>query len=228
MKKTVALIIGFAVLGSALLPAQNLLDNVDYRRAIELQRMAQDAFGAGEYDQAVEYSVQAEEYFERSIETARRLREGYRAENFRSRNERRLTRARDLDFHNLFDEEFGEAQALYDEGRDLLDADEYADSIERFTESIAKLDEIDAMYAEKDVLPRYYTVRLIPERRDSFWRIAEYEFIYGDPWEWPRLYERNREILRDPDNPHLIHPGQRFEIPELEGEVRTGEWQPDE
>ncbi len=227
MKKTLALIVGLAVLGSAFLPAQNLLDNEDYRRARELRQMAQEAYDAGEYEQAAEYSVEAEEYFERSIETARRLREGYRAENFRSRNERRLNRARDRDFHNLFDEEFSEAQDLYDEGRALLDDEEYGESIERFSDSIAKLDEMDAMYTEKDVLPRYYEVRLIPERRDSFWRIAEYEFVYDDPWEWPRLYERNKEVLRDPDNPHLIHPGQVFEIPERDGEVREGQWDPD-
>jgi len=227
MKKTLALIVGLAVLGSALLPAQNLLDNEDYRRARELRQMAQEAYDAGEYDEAAEYSAEAEEYFERSIETARRLREGYRAENFRSRNERRLTRARDRDFHNLFDTEFSEAQDLYDEGRDLLDDEEYGESIERFSDSIAKLDEIDAMYTEKDVLPRYYEVRLIPERRDSFWRIAEYEFVYDDPWEWPKLYERNKDVLRDPDNPHLIHPGQVFEIPERDGEVREGQWDPD-
>ncbi len=228
MKKTIALIVGLAVLGAGLLPAQNLLDNEDYRRAVDLQRMAEEAYNDGEYDQAAEYSAEAEEYFERSVETAMRLREGYRAENYRSRNERRLTRARDRDFHNLFPDEFDEAQDLYDEGREYLEADEYADSIERFRDSIAKLDDIDALYAEKDVLPRYYTVRLIPERRDSFWRIAEYEFVYDDPWEWPRLYERNKDILRDPDNPHLIHPGQRFEIPEREGEVREGEWDPDD
>lgn len=227
MKKTLALVAGLVVLGSAILPAQNLLDNVDYRRALELRRTAQQAFDAGEYDQAVEYSAQAEEYFERSIETARHLREGYRAENFRSRNERRLTDARARDFHNLFADEFGEAQSLYDEGRGLLNEEEFAASIERFTASIAKLDGIQAMFAEKDVLPRYYTVRLIPERRDSFWRIAEYEFVYDDPWEWPRLYERNRHMLRNPDNPHLIHPGQRFEIPARDGEVREGEWDPD-
>ncbi len=227
MKKTLALIVGLAVLGSALLPAQNLLDNEDYRRARELRQMAQEAYDAGEYDEAAEYSAEAEEYFERSIETARRLREGYRAENFRSRNERRLNRARDRDFHNLFDTEFSEAQDLYDEGRDLLDDEEYGESIERFSDSIAKLDEIDAMYTEKDVLPRYYEVRLIPERRDSFWRIAEYEFVYDDPWEWPKLYERNKDVLRDPDNPHLIHPGQVFEIPERDGEVREGQWDPD-
>lgn len=78
------------------------------------------------------------------------------------------------------------------------------------------------------VLPRYYVVRLIPERRDCFWRIAEYDFVYGDPWKWPLLYEANREKLPEPDNPHLILPGMIVEIPSIDGERREGTWNPED
>jgi nucleoid-associated protein YgaU len=76
-------------------------------------------------------------------------------------------------------------------------------------------------------LPALYRVRLICHRRDSFWRIAEYPFVYGDPWKWPILYRANREKLQDPANPHLIQPGMLFEIPELGDEEREGVWVPD-
>ena len=59
-----------------------------------------------------------------------------------------------------------------------------------------------------------YTVRLIPERRDCLWRIAEYKFIYGDPWKWPVIYKANKEEIGS--NPHLIFPGQVFDIPALD------------
>ena len=49
-----------------------------------------------------------------------------------------------------------------------------------------------------------YTVRLIPERRESLWRIAEYDFIYGNAWLWPKIWPRNRKLIQDPD---LIFPG---------------------
>lgn len=76
-------------------------------------------------------------------------------------------------------------------------------------------------------LPALYLVRLIPDRRDSFWRIAEYPFVYGDPWKWRILYRANREKLQDPANPHLIQPGMLFVIPELGDEEREGVWVPD-
>ncbi|MBU1078483.1 MAG: hypothetical protein KKH98_14390 [Spirochaetes bacterium] len=58
-----------------------------------------------------------------------------------------------------------------------------------------------------------YKVRLIPERRDCLWRIAEYKSIYGNPWKWPIIYKANKNQIKDPD---LIYPGQRFDIPELD------------
>jgi hypothetical protein len=84
-----------------------------------------------------------------------------------------------------------------------------------------------AQPAEKP-LPKYYRVRLIPDRRDCFWRIAEYDFVYGDPFKWRILYEANKSDLKYPDNPDLILPGQVFVIPEQEGEAREGTWNPEE
>ena len=55
-----------------------------------------------------------------------------------------------------------------------------------------------------------YTVRLIPERRESLWRIAEYDHIYGNPRLWPRIWHRNRKLIQDPD---LIFPGWQLYIP---------------
>ncbi len=55
-----------------------------------------------------------------------------------------------------------------------------------------------------------YTVRLIPERRDCLWRIAEYDFIYGNPYLWPKIWRRNRKLIQNPD---LIYPGWKLVIP---------------
>ena len=51
---------------------------------------------------------------------------------------------------------------------------------------------------------RTYTV----QRGDSLSKIAK-EF-YGDASKWRRIYEANRDIIRDPD---LIYPDQVFKIP---------------
>lgn len=79
-----------------------------------------------------------------------------------------------------------------------------------------------------DSLPKYYRVRLIPENRDCFWKIAQYYFIYQNKYNWRAIYEKNKQILRDPNNPNLIHPGQVFEIPSIKGEIRDGEFDPDQ
>ena len=66
--------------------------------------------------------------------------------------------------------------------------------------------EIYKSYAVKGV----YTVRLIPDRRDCLWRIAEYHDIYGDPYLWPKIWRRNRKLIQNPD---LIYPGWQLVIP---------------
>lgn len=76
------------------------------------------------------------------------------------------------------------------------------------------------------VLPQYYiVVRRVP-LTDALWRIAGYSYIYNNPIQWYRIYEANRNILRDPDNPDLILPGQRLTIPSLNGEERSGQYDP--
>lgn len=42
--------------------------------------------------------------------------------------------------------------------------------------------------------------------------------FYGDPLEWKRIFEANRDQINDPD---LIHPGQELRIPEGGAERRT-------
>lgn len=44
---------------------------------------------------------------------------------------------------------------------------------------------------------------------DSLSRIAAGQ--YGNPQKWRRIYEANRDLIKDPD---LIYPGQQLRIPE--------------
>ncbi|NIZ47124.1 LysM peptidoglycan-binding domain-containing protein [Spirochaetales bacterium BR208] len=58
----------------------------------------------------------------------------------------------------------------------------------------------------------YHTVELNISRRESLWRIAE--AVYGDGFQWTRIWEANRDIL---SNPNRIYPGQQLGLPEVEG-----------
>jgi nucleoid-associated protein YgaU len=78
------------------------------------------------------------------------------------------------------------------------------------------------------VLPRYYVVELVESARDCFWRIAGFDFVYGDPWQWPVLYEANKHNLPDPENEDLMWPGMVIEIPSISGEIRSGIYNPEE
>lgn len=55
-----------------------------------------------------------------------------------------------------------------------------------------------AMYSEYNV-----------ERGDYLWKISGKQDIYGDPYQWMRIYSYNREQIKDPD---LIYPKQVFKI----------------
>lgn len=46
-------------------------------------------------------------------------------------------------------------------------------------------------------------------RGDYLWRIARKSDIYGDPFQWVRIYSYNRDQIKDPD---LIYPDQIFKI----------------
>lgn len=89
---------------------------------------------------------------------------------------------------------------------------------------VEMVDPVPDISVDTEVLPRYYRVRLIPEDRDSFSKISAYPFVYGRYEDWRTLYAKNKDKIVDSENPDLIHPGQLFEIPSLNGEVREGEW----
>jgi nucleoid-associated protein YgaU len=47
-------------------------------------------------------------------------------------------------------------------------------------------------------------------RGESLWRIASYPEVYGKGSQWTKIYQANKDQIKDPD---LIYPGQVFDIP---------------
>jgi nucleoid-associated protein YgaU len=97
------------------------------------------------------------------------------------------------------------AKEFYRLGLEEKSKGNYEQAQSYFSESLRYV-EIYKSYAVKGV----YTVRLIPERRDCLWRIAEYPEIYGNPYLWPKIWRRNRKLIQNPD---LIYPGWQLVIP---------------
>jgi nucleoid-associated protein YgaU len=98
-----------------------------------------------------------------------------------------------------------QARDLWVQGLKEKAAGNFDKALDYFNEAQRYID-IYKSYAVKGV----YTVRLIPDRRDCLWRIAEYKDIYGDPFKWPNIWRRNRKLIQNPD---LVYPGWQLVIP---------------
>ena len=123
---------------------------------------------------------------------------------------------------NNFPADYVSAKATLDAAKKAFDSGDYATALAKATKASGMF----AAIPEFAPLPATYTVRLIPNRRDCLWRIAEYPFIYNNPLKWKVLYDANKSTFKDPSNPDLIFPGQILDVPSIAGEVRDGAWDP--
>jgi nucleoid-associated protein YgaU len=55
-----------------------------------------------------------------------------------------------------------------------------------------------------------YTVGTWARNRDCLWNIAKKPKIYDNPFLWPKIWQGNRDQIKNPD---VIHPGQKLKIP---------------
>ena len=79
---------------------------------------------------------------------------------------------------------------------------------EFYNKIIALARDIKGLYREKKITT--YTVGTWAENRDCLWNIAGKIEIYGDALLWPKIWQGNRSIVRNPD---IIQPGQVFTLP---------------
>lgn len=90
--------------------------------------------------------------------------------------------------------------AIRDLKRELAEAREANRPLEE------EIGELERELRELQELPRAYTV----VKDDWLMKIARKPRIYGDGYQWPRIYRKNKDQIKDPD---LIYPGQVFLIP---------------
>ncbi|WP_245580656.1 LysM peptidoglycan-binding domain-containing protein [Brachyspira alvinipulli] len=81
----------------------------------------------------------------------------------------------------------------------------------------------DTNYVYDGNFPQYYVVQLRDTHTDSLWLIASYDFIYGDGNFWTKIYQANKDQIKDPN---IITDGQILLIPSLKGETREGTYDP--
>ena len=237
MRKPIRVLFAVAVLAcaaAAALPAQSLLDNEYYYKARDLQYESEVALNAGEYDRAASLAAEAREYLAQSDAYVAEMTQFYRANGWLSVANDRLRYAKSISADENFKEAYGLAKSDVTGAKVALDAKEYDTSVILSKAAIDALKDIKVVQAStpepvaaaEPSWPEFYEVRLIPGRRDCFWRIAEYPFIYNNPWKWKLLYEDNKWQIPDSNNPDWIEPGLVLRIPSLNGEKREGTWDP--
>ncbi len=220
------------------LAAQSLIDNQYYHKAQDLLAQSQQAFDRGDYDLSTSLANQAKDLLAQSDAYINELTKFYRANGYLSQAKDRVAYAKSINADVHYKDKYDKAASDVTSSKTALDAKDYDTSVTLSKEALALLADVAPVVAAKPepqpaqpptaekALPQYYTVRLIPDLRDCFWRIAGYPFVYNDPWKWKLLYNANKDLLENPKNPNIIEPGMRFTIPPLGNETREGDWDP--
>ncbi len=220
------------VASAAFLSAQNLLNNEFYLKAKALRAQSEQAFEAGDYDKSVVLAEQAKEQLRKSDEYVAAMMLYYSANGWLNRAKDRVAFAKSINADVNYKDAYDRATSDVAQAKSTFDGKEYEKSIEfskdalAALENIAREQQVVTQTRDEEALPATYTVRLNRERRDCFWRIAEFPWVYNNPWMWKKLYEANKSIIENPDNPDLIQPGQVLTIPSVSGEKREGEYDP--
>jgi hypothetical protein len=123
-------------------------------------------------------------------------------------------------------EDYRKSLEFADLSQKALDNGQYTEAVEyarKAQEHAAlALERITVRNKPDTGLAAYYEVKKNPNNPECLWNIAGYDFVYGDPYQWRRLYEANRDTFPDPDNPDWIEPGQVLRIPSINNEKREG------
>ena len=74
-------------------------------------------------------------------------------------------------------------------------------------------DKVKALQTTLGGQTKIYTVGTWSRDRDCLWNIARKREIYNNAWWWPKIWQGNRDQIRDPD---IIHTGQKLKIPKAD------------
>ena len=79
---------------------------------------------------------------------------------------------------------------------------------EFYNKIIALARDVKGLYREPS--QKKYVVGTWAENRDCLWNIAGKSEIYGDPFQWPKIWQGNTEVIKNPD---IIQPGWTLIVP---------------
>ena len=218
--KKVAFILALAMAFSAF--AASYKNNTYQKLANEYTKKAEAALDAGEYALSEEYAAKAAENAELSKAYIDKMLAQGNAEKAIAEAKKKLDWAKSINADKTFptaysaaEEAFSNANTAYDKG-DYLSALQYAKAVN------------DALNGVREVtpLPQFYVVRPWAETKDCYWNISGRKYVYNNPLLWENLYNANKSKMPRPNDPNLILPGMKMEIPSISGELREGTYSP--
>ncbi|MDR2589301.1 MAG: hypothetical protein LBC67_07735 [Spirochaetales bacterium] len=223
MKKLI-LVFLLAILCAAGSFAQSLQDNEYYKKSMEFTRLSEKALSDGDYDAARDYAIKAQENAALSKQYIEAMLLAYRARSSLNAARARINQAERQNIRTRNRELYNSATALYKQASSKFDAKNYEASMEDSRAVLAMLENLEELLGigAQGPLAAEYEVKLSLKHRDCLWRIAGFDFVYGDPKKWRSLYEANKSKFVNPEDPDLIVPGQILTIPSLQGETRSG------
>jgi nucleoid-associated protein YgaU len=202
--------------------AQSLENNEYYRKSVEYANLSQRAIDNGDYEQGAVYAIQSQEYAALSKKYIEEQLLAYRARSAYMAAKARMDEAERGRLGDRNRSLYDEVSRYFQSATEKFNARHYEPSIPDSMKVVELLRGVDLRSAPAEGLAAAYVVKLNVKLRDCLWRIAGFDFVYGNPRLWRHLYEENKDTFPDPDNPDLIIPGQVLRIPPLKGETRSG------
>ncbi len=220
MKKILSTLL--VLVSSVALFAASYTNNTYQKLADEYSKKAQNAFDAGQYADAVEYSEKAAENAELSKAYIDMMKTRGTAESELKIAQNKIEWAEKIKADKNFPMAYTAAKTALDGASSAFEKEDFPLCVKLAKESVAALDGI----YEKTPLPEFYIVRPWAETKDCYWNISGRPYVYNNPLLWENLYQANKQNMPRPEDPNLIKPGMKMKIPSLTGEYREGVYSP--
>ena len=221
MKKLLIIIASIAFVGTVAF-AVSYKNNTYQKLVDEYTRQAQAALNAGRYDESIELSKKAEENAALSRAYIDMMLAKKAADDEMKIAQNKIAWAKSIDADKNFPMAFTAAQNKYSSAEKSYGGEDYKAAANYARESVALLDGV----REVTPLPEFYVVRPWADTKDCFWNISGRPYIYNNPLLWENLYQANKTNIPRPEDPNLILPGMKMQIPSLSGEIRSGVYDP--
>ena len=220
MKKILVLISALLITASVF--AASYTNNTYQILAREYSAKAEKALDAGEYALAEEYAQKATENAALSDAYIAKMLRKENAEKDIAKAKNRIDQVTKINAERNFPLAYETANKLMAQAESALAAENYEEAQAASKQVIETLKDV----VEVTPLPKYYIVKPWATDKDCFWNIAGRPYVYNNPWLWENLYQANKNNLPKPEDPNLILPGMKMEIPSITGEYRDGVYSP--